>query len=114
MSMSDWVVVPPNVRLTSDGTTSSQSNKQWYRPIIAVILLVHQKPGIRHFLAQFLKSFRAYKYSTLSCMKMHKKVNKSLEILSCKSIKKVLSALLLLVKICNLSKRCVRLVKVVS
>ena len=45
---------------------------------------------MRHFLAQ---AIGAYKFSTLSSMKEYESVNKSLKILGCKSIEKVLKYL---------------------
>ena len=65
------------------------------------------------FFNSIFEVIRAYKYPTLSCMKRHESINKSLMILGCKSIKKVLSILLLLY-IYDHSKKGVRLVKVVS
>ena len=41
------------------------------------------------------EAIRVYKYPTLSCMKEYESVNKSLMILGCESIEKVLSILLL-------------------
>ena len=66
------------------------------------------------FFSSNFEVIRVYKYLTLSCMKEHESMNKSLEILGCKSVKKVLSVLLLLLLICDNSKRGVRFVKVVS